>query len=101
MLWAGLTMAALVATTPVQQAATPTASAPAPTPAPTAGPERGANSRALVCENRPVTGRRISQRRCRTPAQVAAAQSSVQGLVADMQNANASTPDVILDGGPR
>ena len=103
MLWTGLIMAALVAATPAQQAATPTAPAtPANMPAPAATPpERGADSRALVCENRPVTGRRINQRRCRTPAQVAAAQSGVQGLVTDIQNANASAPDVILNGGPR
>lgn len=101
MLWTGLIMAALVAGTPAPQAATPTAPTTSGTPAPVGATDRGANSRALVCENRPVTGRRINQRRCRTPAQVAAAQSSVQGLVADIQNANASTPDVILNGGPR
>jgi|GEM_PF-5021089 len=94
-------MAALVAGTPLQATAPQTPPA-AVTPAQAgAAPERGANRGAMVCENRPVTGRRINQRRCRTPAQAAAAQAGVQGMVADMQAAPASSPDVILNGGPR
>ncbi|MFC5344162.1 hypothetical protein ACETK8_18525 [Brevundimonas staleyi] len=98
MLVTGLIMAAaIVGAAP--QATTPAQNAPAATTAP--APPPAANRRAMVCENRPVTGRRINQRRCRTRAQDDAARSNAQDYAAQMQVVTSGTEASILGGSPR
>lgn len=100
MLWTGLMLAATIAGTS-PQATTPPSGGSGSTAAPATPAAPAAGRRDMVCENRPVTGRRINQRRCRTAAQVEAQRSNAQDYAAQMQVITSPTESSVLNGGPR